>query len=389
MRLYPNDRQSTLLYKTCGCNRYAYNWMLNRANENHKNGIKYNKLALKNEFNAFKLSLPFMHEVNAHAVSNGAVDKLDSAFKRFFNKLAKYPKFKSKKNGVGSFMLTGSEIKYDSANRRVYIGRIGWIRLSETLRFECTKLYRITVSNRAGKWFISFALEVDDRKLCENQATAIGIDLGVEKSATCSDGTVKDNPRISTTYAIRLRKLNKELSRRKKGGKNWWKTVFKLRKLHARIADVRQDYTHKMTTEVSKQYGIICLEDLNVKGMVRNHRLARHILDVSFGEIRRQFEYKAANEVRYVPRFFPSSKRCSKCGYEHDMPLNQRRFICPQCGLDIDRDLNAAINIRTFAVSSTGSKKPVAKKSMTKSQDRVKTSHEQEENDISAVCRNV
>jgi putative transposase len=340
--------------------------MLNRAYENHKNGIKYNKLVLKKEFNAFKSSLPFMKEVNAHAVSNGAVDKLDNAFQRFFDKLAKYPKFKSKRNRQ-SFMLTGSEIKCDKDNRRVHVPRVGWLKMAESIRFDYSTIYRITVSNRAGRWFVSFTLEVDDRKLCENQATAIGIDIGISKSATCSDGTVIANPRISNTYAVRLRKLNKELSRRTKGGKNWWKTVYKLQRLHARIADIRDDYIHKMTSSIAGRYGIICLEDLNVRGMVRNHRLARHILDVSFGEIRRQFEYKAVNEVRYVSRFFPSSKKCSDCGREHDMPLDQRRFLCPHCGLDIDRDLNAAINIRTFAVSSTGSKKPAVKKSMAKS----------------------
>jgi len=257
----------------------------------------------------------------------------------------------------------------------VHIPRIGWLKMREAIRFEYTKIYRITVSNRAGRWYVSFSLEiVDDRKLCENQATAIGIDIGISKSATCSDGTIIENPRISNTYAVRLRKLNKELSRRTKGSKNWWKTVYKLQRLHARIADIRSDYIHKETSKIVGKYGIICLEDLNVKGMVRNHKLARHILDVSFGEIRRQFEYKVFNEVLYVPRFFPSSKKCSSCGIEQDLLLSNRRFICVQCGLDIDRDLNAAINIRTFAVSSTGSKKPTVKTALALSQDKVKQS---------------
>jgi putative transposase len=348
--------------------------MLNRANENHKEGIKYNKHALKKEFNEFKLSLPFMKEVNAHAVSNGAIDKLNSAFQRFFSKLAKYPKFKSKKDKQ-SFMLTGSEIKYDKENRRVHIPRIGWLKMREAIRFDYTKIYRITVSSRAGRWFVSFSLEIaDDRKLCENQATAIGIDIGISKSATCSDGTIIANPRISNTYSVRLRKLNKELSRRTKGGRNWWKTVYKLQRLHAKIADIRSDYIHKETSSIAGKYGIVCLEDLNVKGMVRNHKLARHILDVSFGEIRRQFEYKAFNEVRYVPRFFPSSKMCSGCSAINEMPLSERMYIC-SCGLSLDRDLNAAINIRTHAVSSTGGKKPTVKTALALSQDKVKQSH--------------
>ena len=169
-----------------------------------------------------------------------------------------------------------------------------------------------------------------------------------------------------TRYLLRLRQLNKELSRRKKGGKNWWKTVYELRKLHERIANIRQDSIHKFTSHISENFGIVCLEDLNVSGMVRNHKLARAISDVSFAEIRRQFEYKAT-ETRYVDRFFPSSKRCNRCGTIHSgLQLSDRLFTCPNCGYKIDRDLNAAINIKTFAVSSTGNKKPAVKKPLAK-----------------------
>jgi putative transposase len=336
--------------------------MLHRANELYKKGVKFDKFALKREFNAFKKSLSWMREVNAHAVSCDAADKLNRGFKNFFEKRARHPRFHSKKKGVGSFSITGSEIKYDREKKRVYICRYGWIRLAETIRFEFSKIYRVTVTNRAGKWFVSFSLEVPDAiGCCENQAASVGIDLGLKTLAVCSDGTVVPNPRISNCYAVRLRKLNKELSRRRKGGMNWWKTVCKLRMLHKRIADVRLDYLHKFTTAVVRKYGIICLEDLNVSGMTKNHRLARSIQDVSFYEIRRQFEYKA-REVRYVPRFFPSSKKCSDCKQEQDMPLDVRTYVCPACGMIKDRDLNAAININIFAVGSTGSKKSAVKK---------------------------
>ena len=381
IRLYPNNVQSTLLYKTCGCNRYAYNWLLNRANELYRGGKKYNKFELKKEFNAYKKSIEWMREVNAHAVVNDAIDKLDRGFKNFFAKRARHPKFHSKKQGIGSFSLAGSEIKYDKEKKRVYIGRLGWLRLAEEIRFEYARIYRITISNRAGKWFVSFNLEIEDRKVCENQANEkVGIDLGISKSATCSKGEGLENPRISNCYQVRLRKLNKELSRRTKGGKNWWKTVFKLRVLHERIANIRSDTIHKFTNRIALQYGVVCLEDLCLKGMVRNHKLARHILDASLGEIRRQFEYKA-NQVWYVDRFFPSSKRCSRCGHIHkDLKLSDRTFCCPDCGLVIDRDENAAINIETFAVSSTGSKKSAAKKPLTKSSDGVKVSRGQKIN---------
>jgi putative transposase len=380
IRLYPNKAQDTLLKKTCGCNRYAYNWLLNQANENYKQGVKYNKFELKRAFNAYKLSLEWMQEVNAHAVINDAIDKVDKGFKNFWAKRARHPRFHSKRKGLGSFSLPGSEIKYDKKNKKVYICRIGWLRMAEAVRFEYTKLYRITVTNRAGKWFVSFNLEVNDNRVCENQTDKIGVDRGVSKLAACSKGNGLDNPRISNRYLCRLRQLNKELSRRTKGGKNWWKTVLKLQKLHERIAYIRYDVTHKFTTEISKHYGIVCLEDLNVQGMVKNHNLARHIYDASFSEMKRQFEYKAM-EVRYVDRWFPSSKRCSSCGHIHErLTLSDRTFVCPHCGFILDRDLNAAINIETFAVSSTGSKKSAVKTALAKPSGEVKQSRGQKLN---------
>jgi putative transposase len=175
-----------------------------------------------------------------------------------------------------------------------------------------------------------------------------------------------------------LRRLNKELSRRTKDGKNWNKTVGKLRRLHERAFNTRQDYLHKFTSSVCRKYGTVCLEDLNVSGMVRNRKLSKHIQDASFSEIRRQFEYKAINGVKLVDRFFPSSKTCSSCGHVQKTPLNVRTFICNSCGVIVDRDLNAAMNIRTFAVGHTGSKKSVVKKALVKPNSLTKLSSGQE-----------
>jgi putative transposase len=336
--------------------------MLNRAKENYEQGIKYDKYKLRNEFIQFKQSIDFLKEVSAYAIYCSAIEKLDRAFKNFFAKRSRYPKFRSKKHGVGSFHLDGSRVKYNAVNKCVYIQRIGWIKLAEQVRFDYSKLYRITVSNRAGQWYCSFTLEVEDNRVCENQADVIGFDLGVSNMATGSDGTAIDNPKLSKRYAIRLRQLNKELSRKTKGGKNWWKTVFKLRRLHKRIADIRLDYIHKFTSSVCKKYGVVCLENLNVSGMVRNRKLAKAISDVSFAEIRRQFQYKAF-ETRFCDRFETTTNRCSVCHNinQTKLPLNDRVFVCECCGYFDDRDFNAARNIKHFAVSSTGNKKPIAK----------------------------
>jgi len=335
--------------------------MLAYWKEKYEQGEKPNKYTVKKAFNAVKKILfPFVQEVNAHAVANDASDRLGVAYKNFFSGRSKFPKFHSKKQGVGSFSLTGSEIKYDHEKQKVFIPRLGWLMLAEKIRFEYSKIYNITVSCKAGRWFVSFCLEVEPVALNENQVdNAVGIDLGISALATLSDGTVIPNLRLSNKYSDKLRMLNKQLSRRTKGGKNWWKTVFKIRQLFYKIDCIKQDYIHKFTTNVSRQFSTVALEDLNVKGMVRNRKLARHISDCSFAEIRRQFEYKA-NNVVIVDRFFPSSKTCSHCGFIQNMPLSKRTFECESCGVSMDRDFNAAVNLYNFAVSSTGSKKPVA-----------------------------
>jgi putative transposase len=329
--------------------------MLNKAITDYKeHGIRFNKIRIRNEFNAYKKTVekenPWLVRVNAHAVSNDSMDRIGKAFDNFFKKNAKFPKYRKKKSSVCSFSLPGSEIEYDHENKKVLIRKIGWLKLAESVRFEYTRLYRITVKNRAGKWFVSFTLEIDNR-VCENQTKLIAIDLGVSKAATCSDGYVLENLRILAAHAARLRKLNKELSRRKLGSKNWWKTVYQMRKCYEKITNIRDNYIHHFTTKITRKYGIVCLEDLNVKGMVKNHKLAKHILDVSFGEIRRQFNYKAL-EVRYVDRFFPSSKKCCCCGSIKDMPLNERMYICPVCGIEVERDMSAALTIRNECASN-------------------------------------
>jgi putative transposase len=183
----------------------------------------------------------------------------------------------------------------------------------------------------------------------------VGVDLGINALAMLSTGERVENPKAHQKALQRLRFLNKELARRQRGSKNWLKTKAKLAKAHHRIACVRHDSIHKFTTELVLNNSLIGVEDLNVKGMMGNSRLARSLADVSFGEIRRQLTYKAGwygSELVIYPRFKPSSKMCCVCGAIHDMPLAKRVMSCP-CGNKIDRDWNAAINIKNYAVSST------------------------------------
>lgn len=374
IQLILNNKEKTLLTKTCGCNRLAYNWMLNKANENYENGIKFNCRELRRSFIEYKGTLPFMKEVNAHAVQDSAMDKLDDSFKRFFKKQNKYPKFKSKKDGIGSFHLTGSDVKYE--NCKVHIPRIGWLRLTERIRFEYSKIKRITIKERAGRWFCTFCVEGDKVKRncrCENQASKVGIDLGIKTLLTLSDGTVYQNPKNFKKYEKRLRLLNKELSRREKFGKNWYKTKDKLRKTYYRLSCINEDMLQKITTEISNNYWTVCLEDLNVSGMLKNGKLSKNVQNSSFYKIKTLLEDKC-NEVLYVDRFFPSSKMCSECGHikEH-LKLSEREYICEECGCVMDRDLNASRNIEKFAVGYTGNKKTTVKKALVSSNKNQRT----------------
>jgi putative transposase len=270
-----------------------------------------------------------------------AFENLNTAFRNFFRtKNGKtYPKF-HKKGVKDSFTVDNTKFAVDG--KRIRIPKLGWVRMTEELRFD-GKLMSATVKKRAGKWFVSIAVETTDA-VSENQATgAVGIDLGVKPLATLSDGTVFENPKTYYKYDKQLRRTQKSLSRKKKGSKNRAKAKLKLSKIHYRINCVVDDYIHKMTRHVADNYNTVVLEDLNVKGMLKNRHLSKAVSRSNFHKIKQFLQYKCG-DVRLVDRFYPSSKTCSSCGRIKDMPLHLRTYEC-ECGLRLDRDLNAAINI--------------------------------------------
>ena len=211
----------------------------------------------------------------------------------------------------------------------------------------------------ADPWFVSITVEVPDQShlpKAENQGV-VGVDLGVSALATLSTGEIITGPKPHKALLTRLQRLSRSLSRKQKGSANRRKAKAKLARLHARIANIRQDALHKLTTDLTRRFHTIVIEDLNVRGMMRNRHLARSIADMGFFEFRRQLEYKAAmrgGQVVVADRWFPSSKTCSACGsVQKEMPLSVRQWTCPDCGAYHDRDLNAAKNLATYAVSST------------------------------------
>jgi putative transposase len=360
--LDPNNAQATYLSRTAGVARFAYNWALAEWQRQYEawkadNSLaKPSQAALRRQLNAIKREqFPWMLEVTKNAPQM-AIIQLGQAFQNFFAGRARYPQFR-KKGAHDRFSLTNDQFDLDGS--RIRIPNLGWVRMRETLRFA-GKILSATVSRVAERWFVSVAVETqDDSHLppAENQG-AVGVDLGTKALATLSTGEPQaPGPKPHQALRDRLRRLSRSLSRKQKGSANRKKAKAKLAKLHARIAAIRSDALHQLTTSLTRRFHTIGIEDLNVKGMVKNRRLAHSIADMGFFEFRRQLEYKAAmrgGQVVVADRWFASSKTCSACGHKLDeLPLSVREWTCPQCGAAHDRDVNAAINLKNMAVSST------------------------------------
>jgi putative transposase len=363
IRLDPNNAQATYFAKACGVARFAYNWALAEWKRLYEAGEKVNEGIIRKRLNAIKhIEFPWMSEVTKCAPQLAIKDGLNRAFRNFFAKRAEFPKFK-KKGIKDSFALSNDQFNIDGDKMR--IPNLGWVRMAEELRFN-GKIMGAVVSRKADRWFVSVQVEMEDPAPIHtaiSESQAIGVDLGVSNLATLSDGTQITGSKPHKALLSRLRRLNQSLSRKqgaKKGetkSKNFKKAQAKLSKLHAKIADIRNDETHKLTSMLAQRYGIIGIEDLHVSGMVKNHKLARAVLDMSFFAFRRQLEYKSkmrGGHVILADRFYPSSKTCSCCGYKNnELTLSVREWTCPDCGVNHDRDMNAAANLKQYAVSYT------------------------------------
>ena len=359
--LDPNNAQATYFARACGVARFAYNWALDEWKRQYDawkadNSLpKPSQAALRRQLNAIKREqFPWMLEVTKCAPQM-AIIQLGQAFQNFFAGRARYPQFR-KKGVHDRFTLTNDQFDIDGC--RIRIPNLGWVRMRESLRFA-GKIMSATISRVADRWFVSITVDTDDtpKRKAENQGV-VGVDLGVSALATLSTGEPPiPGPKPHKALLNRLRRLSRSLSRKQKGSRNRRKAKAKLARLHARIANIRLDALHKLTTEITRRFHTVGIEDLNVRGMMANRHLARSIADMSFHEFRRQLEYKAerrGGRVVVADRWFPSSKTCSACGsVQEAMPLSVRQWICPDCGTRHDRDLNAARNLATYAVSST------------------------------------
>jgi putative transposase len=362
-----NNVQKTACARHAGAARWAYNWGLARKIEAYRNGEKVpTAIDLHRELNVLKKgNLSWMYEVSKCAPQE-ALRNLDQAYTHFFRRVkakkagrkiaAGFPKFKSKKNGLGGFRLTGAIHIFDHA---IQLPRLGRLRLKERgyLPVEGVHIMNASVSERAGHWFVSVQVKMEIPDPKATYQPVVGVDLGILALATISDGTRIENPHALQRDLRKIKRLHRVVSRRQKGSANREKAVKQLARAHLRVANVRKNTLHQVTSRLARTKSAVVLEDLNVSGMVQNHHLAQAITDVGFYEFRRQMIYKSqwyGCQAILADPFFPSSKRCSQCGHiKVEMGLGERVYICDHCGLMIDRDLNAAINLEQLTTGSS------------------------------------
>ena len=396
IQLMPNNKQKTYFRKAIGCARFAYNWGLAEWQRRYKEGERgFNGRKLRDDFNAIrKEQFPWTYEVTKCATMH-AFEYLQTAFDNFFAHRANYPKVHKKKEGTGSFYLGALDaairdyhkglnhlknVPHNVSGKFQYINipKLGYVKMSERLRFN-GKILGIKVSQDGDKFFASIQMQITEEEYRRTHPLAdtdkhgaVGIDFGLYEAMTLSDGIAIRNPRVIHKHQRKITRLSRQLSKRQhaktkqerlqgvKRSNNYIKLSRRLCKEHRHVAAIRRDFSQKLTTILTTHYKVICIEDLNVKVMQRG-KLARSVSDVAFGELRRQIEYKAAMNgvtVTIADRFYPSSKICSCCGTKKDgLTLDDRKFVCPECGRTINRDLNAALNLLSL-ISNVGTDCP-------------------------------
>ena len=393
IQLMPNNKQRTYFRKAIGCCRFAYNWGLEEWKRRYKEGERgLTGRKLCKDFNAIRgEQFPFTYEVTKCATEH-AFEDLQDAFNNFFAHRANYPQRHKKKDGEGSFYIHNKEVRLSFTHERMkhlknvahninckhqYIGipNLGFVKMAEKLRFN-GKIMNVRISQDGDKFFASFIVQITEEEYLRTHPKAnaekhgaVGIDLGLKEAMALSDSITISNPRTLRKHQRKITKLSRQLSKRQhartkqerkqgvKRSNNYKKLALRLGKEHRHIANIRRDFSQKVTTILTTTYKAIAIEDLNVDGMRHNHKLAKSISDMAFSELRRQIEYKAEwnkVQVEVADQWFASSKTCHVCGHKRDLTLEDRIYTCPHCGTIIDRDLNAALNLLSLITTKVG-----------------------------------
>ena len=366
IRLLPTKEQEAIMFQSVGCKRFAYNWGLNRSKELYEQGIKFNKVNLRKEFNQYKKQFDWINNVSAKVTAN-AFEDLNVAMARFFKKQSGFPKFKSKKNSRMSFYVRYDAIKFK--NNRVNIEKIGKVIYHSNQKIPQLDKYVNPTCYYDGKyWYLSLGYERGVNEI-EQTGEVIGIDLGVKDLAILSN---QDEPIKNINKSYRVRQLKKKLRRKQrqvsrkylinKQGNKYVKTnnIVKLEKeiklINRKLNNIRLNHIHQTTAMIVKiKPSRVVMEDLNVTGMMKNKHLAKAVQEQKFYEFIRQMKYKCefnGIELIQADRWYPSSKTCSRCGsIKKDLKLSDRTYICNECGFIIDRDKNAAINLSYYQLA--------------------------------------
>jgi len=364
-RIYPTKADRILLAKHFGCCRFLYNYFLSYRKNEYEKGNKVSYLITQKELTKMKNldQYSWLNEVSSQSLQM-AIQQLDDAYKKFFRQQGGYPKYKSKHSSTQSCSFPQN---VRLSENRVYLPKFVKNGIKINIHRELPEgaiIKQATITKKSNKYYI--AITFDDNIPTPKPVVAqnsIGLDVGINSLIATSKDVKVANPRYTAKYARQLKLASRHLDRkqhsRKKGdntpkSKRYLKQQAKVAKIHEKIANSRSDYIHKITNEITNQYDVICIEDLNVKGMMKNHKLSKHIADVAWGELRRQLKYKSERKGKFlitVDRWLPSSQICSSCfSLTGKKPLNVRKFTCPICGTVHDRDNNAAKVIEHYGL---------------------------------------
>ena len=340
-RIYPNKKQKELLQKTFGCVRLVYNRALAMRKTDQTIHFKETSACLaqwkKQE------DLAFLKEVDAIALQQSLRD-LDRAYQNFFKQGRGYPRFRKKQDHRRSYRTYGAKL----IGKHLYLPKVGYVKVRQSM--EVGKIHHATIVQAPSGWYYAVLNVEFEPEFRPNQGNVVGLDLGLNVVYTDSNGKKVGNPRCLKRSLKKLKRAQKCLSRRQKGSSNWEKQRLKVARTHERVSDQRKDFLQKLSTALVRENQTICVEDLNVKGMVKNRHLARSVSDVSWSKFLSMLEYKGAwygTKIIRVSRWYPSSQVCSECGYQNPAvkDLKVREWTCPSCHAHHDRDVNAARNI--------------------------------------------